>query len=238
MQAPAPLSCLPAITPAGLIPEVLNGLGLAEAELDRHIAWDIGVAGLARRLATDLDACFIGQTYSRLVIDCNRAPGSAESIPPTSDGTFVPGNASLSRRDRRARRDEIYAPYQQAISGELQARRAAGLGTILVALHSFTPVLQNVVRPWRFGVLHRGDSPFSKAMLEAMSAVLGDAVGDNQPYAMDETDHTVPLHETEGLLDYLELEVRQDLICDEEAQAVASETIATFLEQARRQAAA
>ncbi len=220
-----------------LIPHSLKSLGLS-AELDRHIAWDIGVAGLARHLAADLNACFIGQAYSRLVIDCNRAPGSAQSIPKESDGTFIPGNAALSRRDRQARVDEIYRPYQEAISLELQARREAGLATILIALHSFTPVFQNVVRPWRFGVLHHGDSHFSKAVLAAMTAVLGAAVGDNQPYAMDETDHTVPLHQGEGLLDYLELEVRQDLIGDEAAQQAISETIASFLRQACRETAA
>jgi len=214
------------------IPAALVDLGLASADLDRHIACDIGVLAVGMHLAAILKASFIHQRYSRLVIDCNRAPGSAESIPPVSDATLIPGNADLTATQRTARLKEIHRPYHEAIARELDARQAAGTPTILVALHSFAPVLQGAPRPWRFGVLHQGDSAFSARMLGVMRAALGDAVGDNAPYSMDETDHTVPLHRRGRAIDYLELEIRQDLIGEPAGQLAVSRQVATFLLQA------
>jgi predicted N-formylglutamate amidohydrolase len=214
------------------IPGRLHGLGLPAEALDRHIAWDIGVAGLGERLARRLDACFIRQAYSRLVIDCNRRPGAADRIPAVSDGQPIPGNADLDPADAAARAREIYLPYQARIAAALDQRQAAGRRTLLVSLHSFTPVLRGVPRPWRFGVLHRGDSALSSRMLTLLRQDLGDAVGDNQPYAMDGTDNTVPLHADLRGLDYLELETRQDLIADSRGQDEAADMIAGLLGRA------
>jgi predicted N-formylglutamate amidohydrolase len=210
------------------IPQRLDQLGLAEAALDRHIAWDIGVAGLGARLSVLLDAPFIRQAYSRLVIDCNRAPGAEGSMPEVSDATQVPGNRDLSPRAIAARIAEIYQPYHDTIARMLDAR--AGRRTVVVALHSFTPSMQGQGRPWRLGVLHRHDSAFSSAMLARLRADLGEAlVGDNAPYALDATDNTIPLHADPRGLDYLELEVRQDLLADEAAQEAMAERLARDL---------
>jgi predicted N-formylglutamate amidohydrolase len=194
------------------IPHALGRLGLADADLDRHIAFDIGVQALGAALSTRLDATFVHQRYSRLVIDCNRRPGGDGSILAVSDGVAVAGNADLSPAAAHARLAEIYQPYQDEIARLLDAR--ARRPTVLIALHSFTPAMQGKARPWRLGVLHRHDSAFSTAVLELMRAELGAAVGDNQPYAMDDTDNTIPLHADPRGLDYLELEVRQDLLAD------------------------
>jgi predicted N-formylglutamate amidohydrolase len=210
------------------IPRVLQGLGVEPAHLDLHIAWDIGVAGLGERLARALDACFIRQAYCRLVIDCNRRPGTAAQVPAVSDGIAIPGNAGLSAADLAARRAGIYQPYQDAIAAELDRRP----GALLVSLHSFTPVFQGHVRPWHVGVLHRGDSRLSDRMLALLRRDLGEAAGDNQPYRMDETDNTVPLHADPRGLDYLELEVRQDLIADSAGQAAMAEFLAPLLAEA------
>ena len=198
------------------IPRRLERLGLGDAVLDRHIAWDIGIAGLGAQLSALLDATFISQVYSRLVVDCNRRPGSEGAMPSVSDGDPIPGNRDLSPQAAAARMTEIYAPYQDAIAETLDARKDRP--TVLIALHSFTPSMQGVDRPWRLGVLHRHDSPFSSAVLARLRADLGEAVGDNAPYAMDETDNTIPLHADPRGLDYLELEVRQDLLADAEGQ--------------------
>jgi predicted N-formylglutamate amidohydrolase len=205
------------------IPASLDGLGVTPADMDTHIAWDIGVAGLGERLAARLGAGFIRQTYSRLVVDCNRRPGEPAAMPEISDGVPIPGNLALDGKATAARRAEIYQPYQDAITTELDRR--AGKPTILVSLHSFTPVMQGYVRPWRMGVLHRDDSAFSARVLAALRRELGDAAGDNEPYRMDETDNTVPLHADPRGLDYLELEVRQDLI----AEAAGQDGVADFL---------
>ena len=194
------------------IPRALGSLGLNAGDLDRHIAWDIGVDALGRTLSAALDAVFIAQRYSRLVIDCNRALGDPASIAESSDATPIPGNAGLTAGQRAARTSEIFSPYHQAIADELDRRQTAGRPTLLVALHSFTPVMAGDARPWRYGVLHRHDSAFSAAVLAALRARHGDIVGDNQPYAMDGTDFTIPHHADARGLDYLELEVRQDLL--------------------------
>jgi len=214
------------------IPKRLRALGLGRADLGRHIAWDIGVEAVGRQLAARLNACFIRQAYSRLVIDCNRVPGSAASIAAISDGTPIPRNFDLTAAEKTDRLESIYRPYQNSIARELDERHAKGLPTVLVALHSFTPSLDGAKRPWRFGILHRGDSPFSARILRAMSGALGPEVGDNQPYAMDETDNTVPLHRAGRDIDYLELEVRQDLISEAQGQRAAAREIADFLVRA------
>ena len=213
-----------------IIPRRLEQLGVSDAALDRHIAWDIGIAGLGTRLSALLDAAFIRQVYSRLVVDCNRRPGAPGAMPAVSDGVPIPGNRDLSPQAVAARMAEIYQPYQDAIASALDAR--AGKPTVLIALHSFTPSMQGVDRPWRLGVLHRHDSAFSSAVLALLRADLGELVGDNAPYAMDDTDNTIPLHADARGLDYLELEVRQDLIADAAGQAEVAAFLAPLLEKA------
>ena len=208
-------------------------LGLGDAELGRHIGWDIGVAGMVRALSEALGATFIHQRFSRLVIDCNRDPARADAIPEVSDGTRVPGNADLAPAERQARIDEIARPYHARIAAELDGRAARGQPTVIVSLHSFTPSMGGVSRPWRCGVLHAGDSPFSRAALARLRGDLGDdLVGDNQPYAMDETDFTVPRHARPRGLDYLEIEVRQDTIAEPAGQRTAAALLARLLPQA------
>jgi predicted N-formylglutamate amidohydrolase len=208
------------------IPRRLGDLGLPPGALDLHIAWDIGISGLGRRLAARLDACFIEQAYSRLVIDCNRKPGAPDRAPAVSDGVAVPGNANLTPADLRRREAEIYAPYQAAIAQALTAR--AGQPTYLIALHSFTPSMAGFDRPWRLAVLHAGDSPLSLRMLDLLRAELGEQAGDNQPYAMDGADNTVPLHALKAA-DYIELEVRQDLLADAAGQEAMAEMVERLL---------
>jgi len=213
-----------------VIPARLGKLGLGHADLVRHIAWDIGVAGIGRLLVERLDACFIEQRYSRLVIDCNRAPDHADAIPVESDGTAVPGNAGLAGEERAARISEIHAPYQAAIAQAL-ARR--GGTTILVALHSFTPVLRGNARPWDIGVLHDGgDTSFASRLLDGLRAMEGIVVGDNEPYRMDDTDHTVPRHAYAERRPYVEIEMRQDHIADGTGQALWADRLARALEAA------
>jgi len=214
------------------IPTGLGDLGLQPEAMDRHIAWDIGVAGLGERLAAALDACFIRQTYSRLVIDCNRDPRTPDAAPAISDGTAIPANQGLTPTDLAARREAICDPYQARIAQALDTRGEQGRPTLIFSLHSFTPVFGGFARPWRFGVLHRGDSALSLRVLALLREQLGEAAGDNQPYAMDGVDYTVPLHADARGLDYLELEVRQDLIGDERGQDETAAFLAPILQAA------
>lgn len=193
------------------LPAALGDLGLEEVARNRHIAWDIGVRALGERLADDLDAPLLLQPYSRLVIDCNRSPGSPQSIVAVSDGTAIPGNQDLDPAAVEARIAEVHRPYHEAIAAEIARRRAAGTTTILVALHSFTPVMAGFERPWDAGILHdKGETAFSLRLLQELRRVPGLSVGDNEPYRMDEVDYTIPRHAWSAGLAYAELEVRQD----------------------------
>ncbi|MET0181043.1 MAG: N-formylglutamate amidohydrolase, partial [Novosphingobium sp.] len=195
------------------IPRRLGDLGVGEGDLRRHVAWDIGIADLAEALATRLGAALIRQRYSRLVIDCNRHPARADAIPAVSDGTVVPANRALAPDERAARVAAIHAPYHAAIAAELARRDAAGADTVLVALHSFTPRMDGAERPWHAGVLYGGgDERFARAVLPRLRDAVDAPVGDNEPYAMEGTDFTVPHHCFAAGRAYLELEIRQDLL--------------------------
>ena len=193
------------------------------------------MAGLGTELAIRLRAPFVRQRYSRLVIDCNRDPYRDDAIPAISDGISIAGNVGLSAAQRAARRREIFDPYHRRIAQELDQRAADGLSTLLVSLHSFTPSMAGQDRPWRYGVLHRNDSAASRLMVTLLRKTLGkEVVGDNQPYSMDGTDFTIPHHADARGLDYLELEVRQDLLADRAGQHAA----AVLLEPLLRRVAA
>jgi predicted N-formylglutamate amidohydrolase len=215
------------------IPRALHDLGVAEADLKRHIAWDIGIEGVARRLSERLDAHLIMQIYSRLVIDCNRPPGSAESIVAESDGTAIKGNENISASDAAARVREIFEPYHGKIVRHLDARKAASLPTILISLHSFTPVYGSLVRPWQAGVLYNRYRALADALRHALSTPGDLIVGDNEPYTVDdETDYTVPVHgEGRGIV-HVAIEIRQDLIGDETGQIYWANRLADALPKA------
>jgi predicted N-formylglutamate amidohydrolase len=211
------------------VPRALRDLGLPQSELDRHIGWDIGIASVTRLLADALDAVAILQSYSRLVIDCNRPLGAPGSIVTVSDGTAVPANLGLRPADAAARAREIFVPYHRRIAAELDARQGAS-PPVLIAMHSFTPVFGGVARPWHAGVLHHRDTRLARALLRALSEEPGLVVGDNQPYSVsDATDYAIPVHgEQRGLL-HVELEIRQDLIADAHGQSQWAQRLARIL---------
>jgi predicted N-formylglutamate amidohydrolase len=212
------------------MPRRLGQLGLAGAELDRHIAWDIGAGAVACLLGKALDAVVVRQTYSRLVIDCNRRPGNATSIVKLSESTAVPGNIGLSDDARRARLNEIFKPYHDRIAQELDRRSAAGRAAVLISVHSFTPVYKAVTRPWHIGVLHNRDPRFAHGLLALLKREEGLIVGDNEPYSLsDESDYTIPVHGELRGLPHAEIEIRQDLITEEAGQSTWAALLARLL---------
>ena len=216
------------------VPKALGSLGLSDAELSRHIGWDIGIGELGALLAERLDAVFVRQTYSRLVIDCNRSPSQPDLIAEVSDGTVVPANAGLGEADRAARFAEIHTPYQAAIAAEIARRDAAGMATVLIALHSFTPAMQGALRdqarPWHIGILHDGgDTAFAHALLDVLRDKADLVVGDNEPYRMDLIDYTIPRHAYPLRRLYAEIEVRQDLLGPTEGCAAWADRLARML---------
>jgi predicted N-formylglutamate amidohydrolase len=213
-----------------LIPRVLGDLGLPESELTRHIAWDIGIAGVAEVLSGHLDAHLVAQRYSRLVIDCNRPPTAPSSIPIVSEATTVPGNEGLARDDAQARRRQIFDPYHHRIEEVIDARLAAGMPTVLVSLHSFTPVYAGIARPWHVGTLYHRDTRLPPRLLKHLRAEADLVVGDNEPYAVsDETDYTIPVHGEARSLMNSGIEIRQDLIGDASGQQQWADRLARVL---------
>jgi len=198
------------------IPRRLAGLGLTEHDLSTHVAWDLGVADLGRRLSARLDALLIMQSYSRLVIDANRPPGAPDSIPTLSERTRIAANEGLSSRDARQRFDEVFQPYHQRIDDELDARSARACPSVLVGLHSFTPVYLGEPRRWHAGVLYGRDPRLGRLVLERLRRDAALVVGDNEPYAVsDATDYTITVHGEQRGIPHVELELRQDLLARE-----------------------
>ncbi|GLO72657.1 N-formylglutamate amidohydrolase [Phaeobacter inhibens] len=198
------------------VPHALNGLGIAQEDRDSHVGWDIGAAAVTRILAKALGAPAILQSYSRLVIDCNRPPDAPDAMPEANHGVQVPGNRDLSAAARADRIAEIFGPFQATVERQLmqQSRK------IVLSIHSFTPFLAGEPRPWHVGFLFRQDAQTSTHLARFIADAQPElTIGMNQPYQIDDTsDWFVPQHgETSGLPHSL-IEIRNDLIGDAAGQ--------------------
>ncbi len=215
------------------IPEALGMLGLSETELAAHIAWDIGAAEVAKLLSAQLDATLILQNYSRLVIDCNRPLAAPDSITPHSELVTIPGNQEVGAEEVLARRTEIFAPYHDRLHALLDERKQSGRRSVLIAVHSFTPVYRAVSRSWHVGLLYLRDARIADALLRLLRQDPHLVVGDNEPYAMsDASDYTLPLHGESRGIAHVGIEIRQDLIAEAAGQAEWAQRLGTLLVQA------
>jgi predicted N-formylglutamate amidohydrolase len=213
------------------IPGALANLGLSEGALERHIAWDIGAAALARALASALEVPAVLAGYSRLVIDCNRHLKDPSSIVTESDGETVPGNLDLTPADREARVSSCFWPYHRAIDQALGEIVNGPEVPALIAVHSFTPKMLGITRPWHCGILWDRDPRMAVPLLEALRAEDGLAVGDNEPYSgRHPSDYTVDVHADNRGWPHVCIEVRQDLITDTPGVAQWSARLARTLE--------
>ncbi len=194
------------------LPRAFKSLGLDQAQLARHIAWDIGIAEVTRDIARRLDAPAVMTHFSRLIVDPNRPLDDPTLIPQIGDGVIVPGNRDLSAEDRQRRLDTFHRPYHRAIDRTLDAMAARGPGPAVVSMHSFTPVMKGFERPWQIGVLWNDDPRLPRPVMANLRAQ-GIAVGDNEPYSgRGGCGHTLQEHaDRRGLANVL-IEVRQDLI--------------------------
>lgn len=211
------------------MPDEYEGLGLGEADLSRHIAWDIGAARVAEALSQALDAPLVLAGYSRLLIDLNRPLGSATSIPEVSENTVIPGNLNLTAAERARRAARYFEPFQAAVRQLLDARLDKGRVSTIIGVHSFTPVFKGVARPWRAGILYRGAREFGHSLAEALGGP-AEAIAENEPYQIeDDSDYTVPVHGDARGLDAVLVEVRQDLIAEDAGVSAWSRQLAAAL---------
>jgi predicted N-formylglutamate amidohydrolase len=215
------------------IPRRLGDLGLPASELQRHIAWDIGSLAVARRVAAALDAPLVAQNYSRLVIDCNRNPKVATSIPTVGESIEIPGNVGLSDEEIAARRSEIFDPYHNHVRALLDDRLAAGRPTILVSQHTMTNIFRGVRRAMHAAILYNRDRRFAGLVLDMLRREPDLHIADNEPYFVsDETDYTIPRHGEARGLPHVEIEIRQDLVHDDAGQGDWARRIADALRDA------
>ena len=218
------------------VPAALDKLGLSDAELARHIGWDIGAADVTYRLSDRLGAPAVLGGYSRLAIDCNRSLDHPGLILAESDRTPLPANEGLSEAQRQARIDALYHPYHQAIDDQITRLRALcrpNEGPVLVSIHSFTPVFDGIERPWHAGVLWDFDSRLPEPLIARLRADETLVVGDNEPYSAREGfGHTLETHgDGNGLANAL-IEIRQDLIDTHHGAAAWAERLDAVLQEA------
>ncbi len=201
------------------IPAGYDRLGLAPADLERHIAWDIGALAVAEQMAAMLDAPLAYATHSRLLLDLNRDPDAPDSILTLSEDTAIPGNLDLAAYERRLRSDWLYAPFHAGVDALIDHRLASGQATVVVSIHSFTPVYLGAPRPWPVGVLGSRDRRLADPWLAALRADRALEVGDNQPYApRDGVYHSLDRHGERRGLPSAMIELRNDGIADAAGQ--------------------
>ncbi|GBU18770.1 MULTISPECIES: N-formylglutamate amidohydrolase [Methylobacterium] len=212
------------------VPEDLGRLGVPEAQFARHIAYDIGAAGVTRRLAALTGAPAVLTRFSRLIIDPNRGRDDPTLVMRLSDGALVPGNARIDEAGKAERIARFYDPFDRAIDGAVAAAQAAGTPPAILTMHSFTPFWKGIARPWQVGILYDRDDRLSVPLiagLEADPARL--TVGDNEPYGGGLPGDTIDRHATARGLPNALVEIRQDLIEDEAGQAEWAERFARLL---------
>lgn len=212
------------------VPEEYGDLGLPASAFERHIAYDIGIEGLTRKLADALDAPAVMACFSRLLIDPNRGEDDPTLIMKLSDGAVIPANHPLSGEERERRLDRYHRPYHAAIDATLtELTRLAGRPPLVISLHSFTPLWKGVPRPWHAGLLWDSDPRATLPLLEQLRAIDDLVIGDNEPYDGALYGDTMHSHcSTKGIAHAL-IEVRQDLIGDERGIARWSDILAPIL---------
>jgi predicted N-formylglutamate amidohydrolase len=198
-------------------------LGINPALLNTHIAWDIGVAEVARLIIRDARfAAYLGG-YSRLVVDLNRDAHDAAAIPAQSDGVVIPGN-DLGSTDNEARLERFYRPYHAYLAQLLSQHRPA----LILSLHSFTPALESTpqeARPWEVGVLYNEQETASKLAIPLLENE-GYIVGDQLPYSGKLLNATMNRHAEANNIPYIGIEMRQDISSDLDGQARYARTLA------------
>ena len=217
------------------IPSKYGNLGLSQIERVSHIAWDPGALAVSRALSEKLDAPLVQSTVSRLIIDCNRDLDAPDLIWTMSEATRIAANENVHLDERTFRINHYHRPYHASIETLLEARRHAGMETILVCMHSFTPVYHGVPRPWPIGLIHGLDQRYTRALYDALKTDDPDLnVGWNEPYAaLNGVTLTLEKHGDGRGLDATMIEIRHDEILEPAGVAMWSNRLAHCLQTAR-----
>jgi len=214
------------------VPTALDRLGLDERHLLDHIAWDIGAASVALKLAEWLGGRGVLGGYSRLVVDLNRNLADGSAFTPLSDGVLVPGNIGLGDAAKAARAATFYWPYHDAVDRMLDEATTDDARPVMIAVHSFTPRLHGIERPWHIGVLWDKDPRLPIRLLAALRRHRDIVAGDNEPYSgRHPADFTIDYHAEPRGIAHVSIEIRQDMIRDEDGQKRWAERLADVLDE-------
>lgn len=217
---------------SNFIPASYGRLGLPEAELDRHIAWDPGALPVARLMAQALRAPLVETRISRLVLDCNRAIEAPDLVPAISETTTVPANQQITPQEREARIELCWRPFHDTVEAVIEERLARGLETRLVSVHTFTPIYKGASRPWQIGIIHDDDARLASPLISGLKAVPGLTVGDNEPYSpADGVYFTLERHARSRGLPCAMIEIRNDEVSDEAGHRKWAELLSALLGQ-------
>ncbi|QDZ00040.1 N-formylglutamate amidohydrolase [Nitratireductor mangrovi] len=213
------------------LPDEYGDLGLPAAEFERHIAYDIGVETVVRRLAGKLRAPAVLAGFSRLLIDPNRGEDDPTLIRQLYDGTVITGNYPMSRKERERRLERFYRPYHDAVGAMIASVAAASKrAPFIVSVHSFTPAMQGRARPWHVGILWDSDDRAVRPMLEAFADEPDLVIGDNEPYDGALRGDTMFRHAIVNGYAHILIELRQDLIASEVDAASWADRLAPVLD--------
>lgn len=217
------------------MPEKFARLGLSEADMSAHIAWDPGAAEVARRMSKALDATLVEAGLSRLLIDCNRPLSAPDLIPEISEFTVIPGNHNLSEAERQERISLSHKPFHDKIEEVIEARKKRGQESRVITIHSYTPVYKGVGRPWEIGIIHDADDRLGARMIAGLrkdGESSGINVGVNQPYSPDDrVYYTVECHARKRGDLCAMVEIRNNEIADEKGQALWAARLSSILQE-------
>lgn len=211
------------------LPPEYGTLGLPQQQLERHIGYDIGAAGVTRELARRVGAPALMTNFSRILIDPNRGRDDPTLIMRLSDGAVVPGNAEVDEDERRSRIERFYAPYHHAVDAAIDRAIDAGRPPAILSVHTFTDNWRGDLRPWHAGVLWDNDPRFPVPLLAALQAEDGLVVDENVPYTGELTGDCLFQHGTQRGLAHALIEIRQDLVREPKGQQEWAERLARIL---------
>lgn len=213
------------------LPEEYGSLGLPAAQLERHIAYDIGVETVTRELAAALDVPAVIANFSRLLIDPNRGEDDPTLIRQLYDGTVVPGNYPMAPEERERRLDGFYRPYHDAVGAMIASvAQASGKAPFIFSVHSFTPAMQGIARPWHVGILWDLDDRVARPLIDMLAQDRNLVVGDNEPYDGALRGDTMFKHAIVNGFPHALIEIRQDLIADQKGAIAWAERLAPIVD--------
>jgi predicted N-formylglutamate amidohydrolase len=198
------------------VPKSLGTLGLKKSDLEKHIAWDPGTEIIGRHIAQKIDAPLVCSSYSRLVVDVNRGEKSPECMRAVYDHIVVPGNAGLTAANKKQRITEIFTPYHKTLARTIRARVRKDTVPVILSIHSFTPKMDDYLRPWHIGILWNREEKIARRLVRNLRINNpGMVVGENEPYSLKAANlqkNTITTHAESKGLPYIIVEFRQDLV--------------------------